>query len=180
MSPLMATRIPHRGPPWWISAFLCGAAAVLILHQGTLAAIYLAGFTAGAPYSLAPTQPWDVPQLWSLAFWGGVWGIVLAATLRRLTGGSLVVASLAFGTIFPTLVAWFIVAPLKGQPMAAGFVPAAMAVGPIVNAAWGLGTGLGLALFGHADRRRRAQERRASRAQVVSDRRHIPDRRFAA
>lgn len=176
----MATRIPHRGPPWWISAFLCGAAAVLILHQGTLAAIYLAGFTAPAPYSLAPTPPWDVPQLWSLAFWGGVWGIVLAATLRRLTGGSLIVASVVFGAVFPTLVAWFIVAPLKGQPMAAGFVPAAMAIGPIVNAAWGLGTGLGLALFGRANRRRRAQERRASRAEVSADRRRMPDRRLAA
>jgi hypothetical protein len=176
----MTTRIPHRGFPWWVSAFLCGAAAVLIFHQGTLAALYLTGFAARAPYSLVPTQPWDVPQLWSLAFWGGAWGIVLAAALRRLTGGGLVVASIVFGAIFPTLVAWFIVAPLKGQPMAAGFVPAAMAVGPIVNAAWGLGTGLGLALFGRADRRRRAADRRASREAVLAERRHYThDRRFA-
>jgi hypothetical protein len=176
----MATLIPHRGLPWWISAFLCGAAAVLILHQGALAALSLAGFTARAPYSLAPTQPWDVPQLWSLAFWGGLWGIVLAAALRRLTGGGLVAASVVFGALFPTLVAWFIVAPLEGQPMAAGFVPAAMAIGAIVNAAWGLGTGLALALFGRADRRRRAEDRRASREAVVGERRHATaDRRFA-
>jgi hypothetical protein len=32
--------------------------------------------------------------------------------------------------------------------MAAGFAPAAMMIGPIVNAAWGLGTGIGLLLFG--------------------------------
>ena len=176
----MATRIPHRGLPWWISAFLCGGAAVLILHQGTLAALYLAGFTARSPYSLAPTQPWGVPLLWSLAFWGGAWGIVLAAALRRLTGGSLVVASAVFGAIFPTLVAWFIVAPLKGQPLAAGFVPAAMAIGPIVNAAWGLGTGVGLALFGRADRRRRAADRRGPLEPVAGERRQIPDRRLAA
>jgi hypothetical protein len=31
--------------------------------------------------------------------------------------------------------------------MAAGFVPAAMLTAPIVNAAWGLGTGLGLLLL---------------------------------
>jgi hypothetical protein len=37
---------------------------------------------------------------------------------------------------------------MKGQPMAAGFAPMAMLVGPIVNAAWGLGTGIGLVLFG--------------------------------
>ena len=176
----MSTRIPHRGLPWWISAFLCGAAAVLVFHQGALAALYLAGFAAPAPYSLAPTQPWDVPQLWSLAFWGGAWGIVLAAALRRLTGAALVFAAILFGAIVPTVVAWFIVAPLKGQPLAAGFVPAAMAIGPIINAAWGFGTGLGLALFGRADRRRRAQDRRASRAEVAADRRRMPDRRFAA
>jgi hypothetical protein len=129
---------------------------VLLVHQGALAALYLAGFAARAPYSLAPTQPWGVPQLWSLAFWGGVWGIALAAALRRIGGTGLVVAAVVFGAIFPTLVAWFIVAPLKGQPIAAGFVPAMMAIGPIVNAAWGLGTGVGLALFGVADRRRRA------------------------
>jgi hypothetical protein len=176
----MATRIPHRGLPWWISAFLCGGAAVLVLHQGTLAALYLAGFTALPPYSLAPTAPWGVPQLWSLAFWGGAWGIVLAAALRRLTGGGLVFASLVFGAIFPTLVAWFIVAPLKGQPMAAGFVPAAMAIGPIVNAAWGLGTGVGLALFGRADRRRRVADRRGPPEPIAGERRQVPDRRLAA
>jgi hypothetical protein len=176
----MATRIPHRGPLWWLSAFLCGAAAVLLVHQGALAALYLAGFAARAPYSLAPTQPWGVPQLWSLAFWGGVWGIALAAALRRFGGTGLVVAAVVFGAIFPTLVAWFIVAPLKGQPIAAGFVPAMMAIGPIVNAAWGLGTGVGLALFGVADRRRRAAERRASREEVLGERRRgMPDRRFA-
>lgn len=176
----MTTRIPHRGLPWWISAFLCGAAAVLIFHQGALAALYLAGFAARAPYSLAPTQPWDVPQLWSLAFWGGAWGIVLAAALRRLTGGALVFAAILFGAIVPTAVAWFIVAPLKGQPLAAGFVPAAMAIGPIVNAAWGFGTGLGLALFGRAERRRRAADRRGPPEPVAGERRRIRDRRLAA
>ncbi|HXJ09238.1 MAG TPA: hypothetical protein VNH12_07000, partial [Burkholderiales bacterium] len=64
-----------------------------------------------------------------------------------------IVWSTVFGAIVPTLVAWLIVAPMKGQPIAAGFAPMAMAIGPIVNAAWGLGTGLGLALFGEPHRR---------------------------
>jgi hypothetical protein len=75
---------------------------------------------------------------------------VLAATLARLDGARLLLAALVFGAIFPTLVAWFIVAPLKGQPVAGGFVPAAMAVGLVLNGAWGLGTGIGLALFGRS------------------------------
>ena len=177
----MATRIPHRGPLWWISAFICGAAGVLLFHQGALAALYLAGLAEQPPYSLAPTRPWGVPQLWSLVLWGGAWGIALAAALRRLSGAALVGASLAFGAILPTLVAWFVVAPLKGQSAAAAFVPAAMAIGVAVNAAWGFGTGLGLALYGLADRRRRrAADRRKSLEPVAGERRRIPDRRLAA
>lgn len=74
--------------------------------------------------------------------------------------GRLVVAATVFGAILPTLVAWFVVAPLKGQPVAAGGQPMAMAIGPIVNAAWGFGVGICLGLLAgrtresHVDRRR--------------------------
>lgn len=142
---------------WLLVGFLAGAAAVLVFHQGAVALLHLAGLTPRTPFSFAPTQPWGVPQIWSIAFWGGAWGIVLAALLGRLDRVAVVGASLLFGAIFPTAVAWFIVAPLEGQPIAAGLVPAAMLVGPLVNAAWGLGTGLGLALFGRVERRHRVQ-----------------------
>jgi hypothetical protein len=135
-------------PRWLVVGFVSGAASVLVFHQGAAALLYALELTTRAPYSMQPTSPLGVPQIWSIAFWGGVWGAVLAATLARLDGARLVVAALVFGAVFPTLVAWFLVAPLKGQPMAAGFVPMAMAIGPIVNGAWGLGTAIGLALFG--------------------------------
>lgn len=136
-----------------IVGFISGAVAVLLFHQGALGLLHAVGLSPHAPYAFAATQPWGVPQLWSLAFWGGIWGVLLAAALGGLRGAALLGASLIFGALFPTLVAWFIVAPLKGQPVAAGLVPAAMLVGPIVNAAWGLGTGLGLALFDRKERR---------------------------
>jgi hypothetical protein len=135
-------------PRWLIVGFLSGAAAVLVFHQGMAALLYALEVTPAAPYSLQPTRPLGVPALGSILFWGAVWGAVLAATLGRLDGGRLVLAATLFGAIFPTLVAWFVVAPLKGQPMAAGFAPAGMSVGLLVNGAWGLGTGIGLALFG--------------------------------
>jgi len=69
---------------WLIVGFLSGAAAVLFFHQGAAALLHAAGFTPRAPYSFAATQPWGVPLVWSLAFWGGVWGVVLAAAVRRL------------------------------------------------------------------------------------------------
>jgi hypothetical protein len=133
----------------WISVgFLAGFVSVLVFHQGMAALLYAVGMTARSPYSFQATQPFGIPVLWSLAFWGGVWGMILAATLARLDGTRLVLAATAFGAIAPTLVAWFVVAPLKGQPPAAGWVPAAMMIGPLVNAAWGFGSGLGLALAG--------------------------------
>jgi hypothetical protein len=144
---------PLRGaelPRWIVVGFIAGALAVVLFHQGAAALLHALELTPRAPYSMQATQPLGVPQLVSIAFWGGVWGALLAATLARLDGASLVVAATIFGAIFPTLVAWFVVAPLKGQPPAAGFVPAAMMIGPIVNGAWGLGTGIGLAAFGRS------------------------------
>jgi len=135
-------------PRWLIVGFIAGAVAVLLFHQGAAALLHSLQLTARAPYSMQATSPFGIPQVWSITFWGGVWGVILAAALARLDGARLLIAALVFGAVFPTLVAWFVVAPLKGQPMAAGFAPAAMMIGPIVNAAWGLGTGIGLLLFG--------------------------------
>ena len=134
---------------WLLVGFVAGAIGVLVFHQLALAALHAAGITPGVAYSTRSTSPFGLPQFLSLAFWGGVWGVVAALLFARLWGASLIVALVIFGAIAPTLVAWFVVAPLKGAPVAGAFKPAAMMVGPIVNAAWGLGTGLVLAWFQH-------------------------------
>ena len=135
---------------WLVTGFIAGVLAVLVFHQGALGMLHSLGLTARTPYPMQPSEPFGIPQVWSLAFWGGVWGVMLALALHRLDGPRLVFASIAFGAIFPTLVAWFLVAPLRGEPMAGGFAAAAMATGVLVNAAWGLGTGAMLVLFGRA------------------------------
>ena len=94
---------------------------------------------------LDATAPFGIPVVWSLAFWGGVWGVLLAASRARVHGAAFIIAATLFGAVLPTLVAWLVVAPLKGQPLPHGM---ALSIGPFVNAAWGLGTGIGLALFG--------------------------------
>ncbi len=131
-----------------IVGVVSGAIAVLLFHQPVVEIFRLLGLTTVPVYSTAPTLPWGVPQLWSLVFWGGVWGALLAAALARREGARLVLAAILFGAIAPTLVAWFVVAPLKSQLVAAGLVPVAMLLGLLANAAWGFGTGVGLALFG--------------------------------
>lgn len=151
---------------WLTVGFIAGAVSVVIFHQGAVALMNALELTERAPYSMQATQPFGLPQVWSLTFWGGVWGVLFAALLRRFDGAGLVAASLLLGAVLATLVAWFLVAPLKGQPLAAGYEPMAMAFGVIVNAAWGLGTGLGLALFGRRrpiERRNAADRRRADR-----------------
>lgn len=72
-------------------------------------------------------------------FWGGVWGLALLPLLRPLGDARCWLRGLVLGALGPTLVSWFVVAPLKGLPLAGGWQPAAMATGLIVNAAWGLG-----------------------------------------
>lgn len=136
-----------------IVGFISGFISVLIFHQGVYALLHSAGFTPGTPYSMHATAPWGVPQVWSLAFWGGVWGIILAACLGRLDGASLIIASIIFGAVLPTLVVWFVISPLKGQPVMGGGNLHAIATALIVNGAWGLGTGIGLLLFGHSHHR---------------------------
>ena len=149
----MTSQVLHHYPPTnlsrWIGVgFVSGAASVLVFHQGAAALLHAVELSARIPYSMEPTGPWGVPQLWSMMLWGGLWGAVLAAVVARFDRVRLVFAALAFGAVFPTLVAWFVVAPIKDQPIAGGLVPMAMAAAVIVNGAWGLGTGIGLLLFG--------------------------------
>jgi hypothetical protein len=133
---------------WLVAGFFSGALAVLLFHQGAFAVLHSFGLTQRAPYPMQATAPFGIPQVWSLTFWGGVWGVALAAALRRVHGAALLAAAVVFGAILPTLVAWFVVAPLRGTPVATGNVGSALATGLIVNGAWGLGTGIGLLLFG--------------------------------
>jgi hypothetical protein len=146
---MMTKENPGR---WLVIGFLSGAVAVLLCHQVIAALLHSIGITPRVPYSMQPTPPLGVAQVWSLAFWGGVWGVLLAAALRRYADGALVIAATIFGAILPSLVAWTVVAALKGQPLFGGGAPKALAVGLLVNAAWGLGTGTGLALFGRRGR----------------------------
>jgi hypothetical protein len=141
---------------WLVVGFLSGAVSVLACHQVIAALLHAIGITPRVPYSMQPTHPLGVAQVWSLVFWGGVWGVLLAAALRSYARSygdrALVVAATIFGAFLPSLVAWTVVAALKGQPLFAGGAPKALAVGLLVNAAWGLGTGTGLALFGRRGR----------------------------
>jgi hypothetical protein len=130
-----------------VMAFIAGVLAVPIFHQIVFLILHLAGVIPVPPFQMAPTKPLGVPVLFSQSFWGGVWGIIFALTLPRwFHGAAYWWAALIAGGVVLTLVYMFVVVPLK-----TGGLPAAMGplfiIGFLVNAAWGIGWALLLALF---------------------------------
>ena len=131
-----------------IFAFIAGFIAVLVFHQGMLAILYSVGFTARSPFPMQPTKPFGIPVIFSLAFWGGVWGILFALIDRRFPRGAAYwVWTLIFGALGPSLVAWLLVAALKGQPLGGGWKGSVVITGLMVNGAWGVGCALLLRAF---------------------------------
>jgi hypothetical protein len=126
-----------------VSGFIAGFFATLIFHQLTLAVLWGIGLAPFAPFSLAPTQPFGLPAVFSLAFWGGVWGILFALIHGRFPHrvGYWVTAFL-FGAILPSLVALLVVLPLKGRPMGGGWHLPLLVTAFLINGAWGIGTAL--------------------------------------
>lgn len=133
----------------WVSAFLAGFLSTLIFHQGLLAVLHAAGASPRPAYVMTATPPLGVPQVLSLAFWGGVWGIALWLALQAVEASWLYwVSALAFGALLPSVVALFVVLPLKGMPAAGGWNPKLIVGALLLNGAWGIGTALFLRLFG--------------------------------
>ena len=123
--------------------FLAGFVSTLTFHQITIALLAALGVLQTSAYDLHAVPPLGTPQVINLAFWGGVWGCVGALIAPRAPRCMPVwLAGLAFGALLPSLVGWFVVAPLKGQPIAAGWNVARLWIAPVVNGLWGLGTAL--------------------------------------
>jgi hypothetical protein len=130
--------------------FVAGFFAVLIFHQLTLWVLWAVGFAPMKPFVMTATKPFGVPVMFSLAFWGGVWGIIFAFIDRAFpkSGGYWVTAFL-FGAILPTAFALLVVMPLKGLPMGGGWHMHLVVTALIINGAWGIGTGIFLKLLTH-------------------------------
>jgi hypothetical protein len=129
-----------------IMGFIAGFFAVLIFHQGLWYLLELVGFTPfmRPAWALDPIPPFGVPSVLSKAFWGGIWAAVLAPLFMNLRGGAYWAAWVVVGSLAPTLVAFFVVPPIKGEPLPLLWpgIPA----GLVINAFWGFGTALFLKL----------------------------------
>lgn len=127
----------------YVFGFVAGFLATLLFHQPALAALTELGLAKASVYSMLATKPLGVPVVLSISFFGGVWGMVFAALEGKFPkGAGYWLSALVFGSLALTLVAWFVVAPLKGLPMAGGWQLPRMLTGLVVNGVWGLGTAL--------------------------------------
>jgi hypothetical protein len=131
---------PIRG----ILGFVAAAISVLTFHQAMWAVFYAAG-QMGPPYPIRPVPPFGVPLIVDLCFWGGLYGFVFGLLRPRFTW-PLWLCGLIMG-IIAALVGMFIVAPIKGMPVANGWMIFGIVRSLLINGSWGLGVGLILPLL---------------------------------
>ncbi len=126
-----------------IYGFIAGFLGTIIFHQLALSVLWTAGIAPFGPFSMAPTQPFGVPAVISLSFWGGIWGILFAFIEKKFSGGAAYwITAFLFGAIFPSLAALLLVLPMKGKPMGGGWHAPLIITAFLINGAWGIGTGL--------------------------------------
>ena len=82
-----------------------------------------------------------MPQLASMAFWGGVWGMVIAAILAARPAWPPMLVGLLVGAVGCVLVGFTLVAALRGQPLMGGFDPNRWWRSILINGAFGWGVG---------------------------------------
>jgi len=138
----------HEGFKLSIAGFVAGFVATLTFHQLALWLLWGIGLAPFSPYNMTAVPPMGVPAVISLAFWGGIWGIIFTGLygLFPKREGYWVTAFL-FGAILPSLAALLIVLPLKGRPMGGGWQISLLATMVLVNGIWGLTTGALIRLY---------------------------------
>jgi hypothetical protein len=129
-----------------ILGFAGGFAAVLIFHQSLWYLFNLIGLIPleRPAWPFDPLPPLGVPSVLSKAFWGAV----LAPLLSTLGGRVYWIGWVVVGAVALSLVAFFVVPPIKGEPIPALWPRFAAAL--MLNGFWGFGTALFLRLVGAA------------------------------
>ena len=135
-----------------VCLFAAGFISVLVFQSGANAILHVLGVVPNPPFGYAATKPFGVPAVWSFAFWGGVWGLVFGLVEKYFPQGPMYyVCAFLFGAIAPVLVLWFVVFPIRGAPIAAGWNVQRMAIQVLVHACYGLGVGILVQAFARKD-----------------------------
>ena len=126
----------------FLKAFVAGFVSTLVFHQGLLTLLYLSGAFPRAPYDMTAVGPLGIPAVVSQACWAGVWAMALWPLMRHAAGAAYWLRAFLLGAIAPSAVGLFIIAPLKGAPIAAGWDPKLIVGTLILNGTWGAGMAL--------------------------------------
>ena len=97
--------------------------------------MYATSISPRAPYDFSPTSPLGVPSVISLAFFGGLWGILIWHLIEKLSHRAQIIRAIIYGAAGPSIIALAIVFPLKGKEVQMAFIPLAF----LLNGVWGLG-----------------------------------------
>ena len=131
--------------------FVAGFLSVVTAFFATWAALRAAAIIpAGAPpvWSLDPKiPPFGVPRAINLAFWGGVWGLVLNVIFASSRGAGYWLVWILAGAILVSAMAIWGVPAIKGLPVAQP-TSQRMIISAILNGAWGLGAAIWLVVLG--------------------------------
>lgn len=128
-----------------VLGFVAAAISVLTFHQAMWALLFALGGMPQPPYPTRAMPPFGVPLIVDLCFWGGLYGIVFGLLRPRFTL-PLWLCGLIMG-IIAALVGMFIVAPIKGMPIAFGWMPWPILRSFLINGSWGVGVGVILPLL---------------------------------
>ena len=150
--------------------FIAGALAVLLAHQPIILGLKAAGMLPAAslaynmlPLGNAPPALSNLlkgfglpgwPVLFNQMFWGGLLGSIFGLIHGKIPGGIMLIKGLIFGLLVLVLSNWILLPFIKGQlfgfpnlPYFANFAPDRMLVGGIIQAGFGMATGLLYGLF---------------------------------
>jgi hypothetical protein len=128
--------------------FIAAAVSVLTFHAAMWEVLHLLavqGLTMPPAYPTDPVAPFGVPRILNLCFWGGLYGIVFALLMPRITV-PLWVSGLALG-VAAVLVGSFIVPAVKGLPIGNGWIVLNWVRSLLINCSWGIGVAIILSLM---------------------------------
>ena len=136
----MAPTLPARA----LLGFLTAAISVLTFHQLMIGLLHIAAIpgleVAAIPYRFNPVPPLGIPVILNLCFWGGLYGLVFGIVHPKLKG-PMWLNGLFFG-LAAVLVGYFVVAPIKGNPIGGGWVINNWIRSILINGSFGVGIGL--------------------------------------
>ena len=132
-----------------ILGFIAGALSVITFMSAGWAIVQGAGFVPASAPALwswtPPIPPFNVPRVLNLMFWGGVWGLVLALLLSRLSGAASWIAWFLAGAIAVAAGAVFVVPAIKGLPIVV--TPQRLMISAFLNGIYGLGAAAWLSVL---------------------------------